>query len=29
MKFPYANLTSLPMQERLLSVVDEAKGGVE
>ena len=28
-KFPYANLTSLPMQERLLSVVDEAKGGVE
>ena len=29
MKFPYANLTSLPMQERLLSVVDDAKGGME
>ena len=28
-KFPYANLTSLPMQKRLLSVVDETKGGVE
>lgn len=28
-KFPYANLTSLPMQERLLSVVDETKGGVQ